>query len=1626
MNVKGDAGGAAMAGGQRFQARVTAWWGARILLETPVGQAYGIAAMSIAQRLYCEAPDSVDDIRVELSGNERIFGQCKIGLSLSAQIDSKLASVLAQFYGELERATPEGVDRRFVLFYEKHNGNLEKLKVVLDRYRELPAGTPVIEAALNASERKIVNVLNSLLDSLEAKPEFRNLITVREGLLRRSHVKQLQLGSGETDSLGVADALQNGLILNPTQTTVALNSLHTLADDLLAERGSIDRLGLRRRLQGEGIALRESISLRSDFEKLDAWSRTELEAHEDQGRTKLAIGEHQVTITRAVVSIMIGAAQRGSFIVIGGAGSGKTGSLVELATRLRFEGQRVWYWAADSLPAHSPQEMAVQLQLDHSWTDLFTDAASGTGTVLIVDGLDGLRDTQAQHAYRKLFEAAKRNGVRVIASIRSFDLQYAVDLQTLFRVADLGIPPEFISPAFRRFSHVLISELVDEELLQVCSQLPQVGSTLLAAPQLIGVVRNLFSLDLLCQLIVDGGHSELSSISTQAELFERYWENRVTANELRDEMTNALRALIENVTANRTLQVVPEEWGRDVKTALFSAGLVRYPASAPGRLPEYRLIEFTHHLLFDYAAELLFVRPRRDRLAEELAADDTWGLFLRPSLSLFHLYVWRNGPVDFWETLVGLERGTVPMLHRLPGYMSVSEAAQSREDLQPLVDGAIRDDEHSPYWLKLLKGVISAASFISLPRLFNEGRGDYWLEFAKDLVTTGKAELVQEGQWVLFTAARFAEELSTSERLIFNQTAIALHRYHTGSGMQPSPALRFAIEGICLTADADRDASIDSLRQAITLDQLQRFGYIQAYEVTNQIEQIWALEPALGVEVYDAIFGYVEPDSTAIPINNSLIQAFTAAKNQEYEMSYHLLTWKFGAFMSQLPREATQAMIRVMRHYRDQEHPPIGEAPIKTFMLNGRECHFLSDSSAIWDVHDYDEQQKISRTWESPLVSLSAEADAAKWEGICDVLVDENELATVWRRLLLAAAREPAFYAARLWTMLREPVILGEDDTEEAATDCIRAFAPHLTNIQLEEIVAAAIALRRENMPYIDDNYAVERLSYLKIKFLLAIPEDRRSQAATDFLSACEPELLKPFQRQRVEDPYLEAAVFEQFREEFGAAKETRAVVGPLEDELLQISAPLMQFTAGEMTDDFLPTALHALRESERLLDEGRDSLPGELVRNVGTRILRGFSVIAVSDATCSEELTVDLFGRFRGVLENQEVGNVHAEGGSNPFLIAVDGVLALARKTRQLPKESPELLKRLFSHPITEVRQRVARKIWTLFAQRPDFVWELLESWVRELPSAEGAATVLGKALVGNWFWFLRDKDRDRADTLLHSLWAEAHVQGDADLRLHCSELMTALWVVKENESAKNRLEEAIASPLEYLKELWGVVRFSGFGLFPSKDDKDFLTPAQKLVNSTLLVDLLKSVKGAVDRYFSDIENTPEADRQADHPEWVQAPGKMFSHISLRIRFAGERQAEHLSEMPVDERENAISEWWSYSEPILGVLLSIPHPRFAFDLVEGLEHLIDFDFKKALHWISRATVASAPAGFAGETLVQSKVIRILERTLAEHRFSLADASDVRADFLNTLEAFLAVGHPGAMSLAIQIDSIFR
>lgn len=1627
------AGGAAMASGQRFQAQVTAWWCARILLQTRIGQRFDLPAISTPERVYCETTDSVDDLRVEFSGNGRVFGQCKRSLSLSTGIESEWASVLKQFYNELERVPLIEVERRFVLFYENPNSNLRTLDAILSRYRQLPAGTSLVDAASNQQERSLVNSLNILLNSLQENPELPNLVSNREELLRHSYIRQLRLGVDEEGYLSVVDALQYGLLVDPAQVNQVLVSLHRLADDLLADRGSIDRSALRQRLLDKGVALRESVNYRLDFEKLDDLSATEIASHEAEGRLRLTVARDQICISRPVVQEMFKAIQESSFLVVGGAGTGKTGCLLALAKQLRSSGCRVWYWAAHSLPYPSPQEIGTHLQLQHPWSELLAEAACGSGTTLIIDGLDGLRESHAQRAYRRLIALAISCGIRVIASMRSFDLQHAYDLQETFPpLAEHIVSTRFLTYEFKKVGHIVVPELDDAEFGQVIAQLPIVQMVLDRGPHLRTLVHNLFNLDLLCKLISDGDlTTQLSSISTQAELFERYWEKRVRSHQLRQEMTEALRRLIEKMADQQTLQVAPDDWSTQVKDALFSADLVRHPSSIPGRLPEQELVEFNHHLLFDYAAELLFVRPRRRRLAAELASSDTWGLFLRPSLVLFHRYAWKHGRLDFWETLISLERSSVPILQKLPGHLVVADEALSREDLQPMLEGSLRDHTDSKHWIRITQAVIAATAFSSLPKFFSTASGDWWIEFAHDLISTAKPELVYGGRRLLFSASDTLENLSSQARLLLNQAAVMLVRFHWIEDTQPNLVVRPAIGWVCRTIDSNLSTSSEIIRRILVRDELQRAGYIQAYEIARYVEDIWQADPTLAVEVYDAIFGYVEIDRSATPMGSGQILPLMSNRRQDYEAACYQLSEKFPKFLVAHPKEATRALIRVVRHFWNQKHQPREPPRIETFNWDDRECRLQSDYSHIWDqVPEFrDPQTKMLRSWEDYMVTLPTDGQAdEKWEIIANVVAAENELAAVWRRLLIAGSRLPAFYAQRLWTMLT-PLILIRIDTHEAAEDCIEAFVPQLPDEAVQQIESSILGIESSHFAGVDVEAIASYLPRVKARLLCCVPEEKRGTAAKEFLAGCDPKLLQPRQRDSGITVSMETMTTERWLTEQGID-----ITKPKHQELLKVSAFLQELSSSEVTDDKLTDVLRDIRNVEQMLARSHNEIDGRVASTIQHRLVRGLTQVACSQSKLDKQLINDLFQRFRTILvaaveapSPQRLEQFdHSQGWDSfdPRTNAAEGFVCLVAKIEDLLDDHKNLLRRLADDPEPILRYHLGQRIWFLLNRWPEFVWETVERWVAELPKQPGTLGVLRGTLHGQWFWWLRSNDVARADQLLRNLLTAAHLRDSTELRNACGSWLAALCFFKGEAWACDALGSAIVNIKDNLDELEGAKRVAVNELLP-RTQRELGPIEQHRRAKDFLLRLLSAADHTLEAYRAETNNLSLSDRPSEPPPWVRGLARFFDYVATEFQFSSEEHVKQWMTAQQDQVDAQLTAWWGTVEPILDAILAMPHPAIMFQLIKGLEHLVRIDVQHSLYWLRRVTLASAPVGLANEPLAADHTIEILERILAEHRISLAEGQ-LRSDFVQILEAYLQVGWPRAMRLAFQLESIFR
>ena len=306
--------------------------------------------------------------------------------------------------------------------------------------------------------------------------------------------------------------------------------------------------------------------------------------------------------------------------------------MLKLTKDLRSAGSRVWYWKADSIQRESVQQMRQEVfHLDHTWNDIFEEAASQSQTIIIIDGLDSIRDARVSGVFQSLIGLARSKKLTVIASIRVFDLSYSPELRKLFPLEGDPIPETFTNSRFVEMKHIFIPELGDEELNQVQSQFGAVLQILKLFPSLREILRTLFYLELLCELLGQGTPlTDFSIIRTKGELFELWWQKRIDNHLNQHNLLQDLSSVVESMVAERQLSVRYAHWREGVQDDLLSIGILK-ESSVPGRrLPDANRIEFRHHFLFDHAAMKLFIRPRRTDLATDLIKPVNWGLFLRP------------------------------------------------------------------------------------------------------------------------------------------------------------------------------------------------------------------------------------------------------------------------------------------------------------------------------------------------------------------------------------------------------------------------------------------------------------------------------------------------------------------------------------------------------------------------------------------------------------------------------------------------------------------------------------------------------------------------------------------------------------------------------------------------------------------------------------------------------------------------------------------------------------------------------------------------------------------------------------------------------------------------------------
>jgi hypothetical protein len=328
--------------------------------------------------------------------------------------------------------------------------------------------------------------------------------------------------------------------------------------------------------------------------------------------------------------------------------------------------------------------------------------------------------------------------------------------------------------------------------------------------------------------------------------------------------------------------------------------------------------------------------------------------------------------------------------------------------------------------------------------------------------------------------------------------------------------------------------------------------------------------------------------------------------------------------------------------------------------------------------------------------------------------------------------------------------------------------------------------------------------------------------------------------------------------------------------------------------------------------------------------------------------------------------------------------------------------------------------QIWPLLEEWPDLVWALVEGWVADLREMPGAAGVLKSVARSGWFWWLRHRDSDRADQVLKDLADAARSRGDGELQELAGRYLAVLWFRKQVAWARDRLLSGRGDLSESISEVAGGFRELLDAALP--DTKDDFGEGERVAARDLACALLPATRDALAAYDQSLRAMKPEDRPLENPQWVESLAGIGSSLGRQL----EQSAEYIGKQADEEREVAVATWWRLAEPLLEELLRLPLVESFHSAIEAVVHVAPFAPKRALRWIAKLVIAGEQIGASGESMIADRVIAFLARTLATEGGTLASDDEVRADFLTALDVILRVGWPGAIELALKIETLFR
>lgn len=1608
LHAKG--GGNATAAGVGFQASVGAVFATQMLTESLADARADLPAFKVKSvRFESDAP--LDDVVVKTDHDGWLFIQAKTTLDLSLTAKSEFLKTAAQIVrqwhagqtGDGSRAWNRPLDAerdRLIIAVgptTSQSISTDLAKALTSMRAQSSAPLPVkCRDALNKLTRALKQswkaVTGKAVTAADIKTILRLIAVIRfdmDGPDRTAAIAQMRLIASQA-----------------ARAHSAFAAVENVCQGLMQRRQGADGTTLRRLISQAGVSLHAAPSFQQDVATLRNYSKKiadELAVFE----TTVLDGS-AVTVERAATKAVIDAAKRGSLLVIGEPGSGKSAVVSAAAGALRAANANVVQFAVDRLPVDTADALRSEIGLTHRLPEILENWPGTKSGFLFIDALDATRGGRGEAVFRTLIKdvmALPGNRWRVVASIRSFDLKLGEQFRELF----IGSPPNdaFKDIAFSTVKHISIPVWSEDEFAQLLSQAKSLATAIAQGGQKLRDLAAVpFNTRLLADLLAAGlSASEFGGVRSQVELLAIYWGHRVaplgTAAEL------CLRAAIELMVTTHTLQAeklaVAKE-GPEALDKLFKANVL-VPVIGD------RYVGFRHHILFDYAASRLFIDPVSiGAMTARLLTQPGLALMLAPALAYALHDLWLNSKVgrpEFWLTITELTgvNPSDPVARSVAARMA-SELPADAGDVAGLANllGSARDSQKAARAFTQVIGALTVRVEDGLVPSFEP-----WCQLADDA-----AAYVELVAWPLRTllfqiVGKVTED---KEKAQLGNAARALLTFAL-SDTRGSMLVQIGIDLVCDTYETDPQASRALLSQVMGGQRFAEHAHEDMPSLARKANIIFEHDPDFVVEIYRTVFGHRVADTSATRMGNSQILAMTSNKKQDYDHSRWQLAQYVPSMLERNARMGVRCLVAAIEGIVATEHS--SDSKENSISIAGQSVHLLDDLSHIW-AHDPEDRHAHSDNGASMigafLKRLTDAPDAEALE-LARLMIAENRLAVLWSRLFLATSRRPDVLGDLMWPIASSLPFLQSVDTRKDAIDAVAATYPRMKADErrsFEERIEEVDFSKFEN-----PDRAKQRL--LATVFRAIGENNLETDKAKELLAQAVANSV-PQGNNRGYSTFMEWGQPEPY---YWLRDKGVDVESPANSSLLQLADAVPGRAAPDGSQPVTVTdAIRALEAVAASLLAPPAPPPSPIVtEHAQTSLLQGCVALAHRRADLAADATAvrALIALIEPHLATAPTASSDEHSGKLRALAAEAAMLlcavSLEAADALVPKIEP-----LLTDPLESVRSAIADDVGCLWAFAREPMWRFADYFgtqeasfpvlqrftgflVRLVHNAPGKTEELAMALLPR----VRTEPKGNGDRIIHGignviaiLWLRYQLPGSramldswlTDLAAHKSELNRAAYCLRDT-----------------------VILGYGTG---NPDDTALRRRAQMLA---------KEIADASSLIVTRYVGLPATSRTEKDDKEVQAAVRLLDNVGDQLYFSSGTFRSNPQEPPsglvtAESKKAFLDEM----EDTLYRLGDAGTPHTIYYLIDLLGALRSADPARVFDLVAHALLdAGRMHGFQFESLGADRFVEVIGVFLADHREIFNDQAR-REKLIACLDAFVEAGWPKARRLLYRLPEL--